>query len=212
MGAPDLLCLVETIWVFEAYPNITGQKRASVRRARWPGRCIPRCVSVDIYDLSMTPFVWLHFSSVSYEGVDERAFNDRRDGTSRRVCGIRLDMGSRSRSPKPHRRGPSGPMLEAYTLLAALATKTDRVLLGSLVTPVTFRSPALLAKVVTTSTSFRAAGAVLESAQRGYRRDEAYGLDFPVRPSEKIASRRRSWSVVSCSVRGPRPTKARTTA
>ena len=46
--------------------------------------------------------------------------------------------------------GPSDPMPEAYTLLAALAGATDRIELGALVGGVTYRNPALLAKMVTT--------------------------------------------------------------
>src|SRR5437879_2758993 len=42
------------------------------------------------------------------------------------------------------------PMMEAYTTLSALATQTSRVKLGTLVTGVTYRNPALLAKMVTT--------------------------------------------------------------
>jgi len=42
------------------------------------------------------------------------------------------------------------PMLEAYTTLGALAMKTDRVLLGTMVTGVTYRNPAMLAKIATT--------------------------------------------------------------
>lgn len=42
------------------------------------------------------------------------------------------------------------PILEAYTALGALARGTSRVKLGTLVTGVTYRNPALLAKQVTT--------------------------------------------------------------
>jgi alkanesulfonate monooxygenase SsuD/methylene tetrahydromethanopterin reductase-like flavin-dependent oxidoreductase (luciferase family) len=42
------------------------------------------------------------------------------------------------------------PMLEAYTTLGALAARTQRVRLGAMVTSVTYRNPALLAKMVTT--------------------------------------------------------------
>src|SRR5689334_4817921 len=39
---------------------------------------------------------------------------------------------------------------DAWTVFAALAAVTERVRLGTLVTPVTFRAPAVLAQVVTT--------------------------------------------------------------
>ncbi len=72
------------------------------------------------------------------------------------------------------------PMLEAYTTLSALAQHTTKVKLGTLVTGVTYRNPALLAKMVTTldvvsngRALFGIGAAWNESEHRGY------GFDFP---------------------------------
>ncbi|MED5814806.1 LLM class F420-dependent oxidoreductase [Mycolicibacterium sp. 050232] len=56
---------------------------------------------------------------------------------------------------------PDQPMLEAYTALGALATATQQVQLGTLVTGNTYRNPTLLAKAITTLDVVSAGRAIL---------------------------------------------------
>lgn len=56
---------------------------------------------------------------------------------------------------------PDQPMLESYTALGALATATERLQLGTLVTGNTYRNPSLLAKIITTLDVVSAGRAVL---------------------------------------------------
>jgi F420-dependent oxidoreductase-like protein len=72
------------------------------------------------------------------------------------------------------------PMLEAYTTLGALAMKTDRVLLGTMVTGVTYRNPAILAKIATTLDVISKGRAVLGIGAAWNESEHAgYGVDFP---------------------------------
>jgi F420-dependent oxidoreductase-like protein len=76
--------------------------------------------------------------------------------------------------------GPTQPMLEAYTLLGGLATRTRRVKLGTLVTGVTYRNPALLAKMVTTLDIVSSGRAMLGLGAAWYEEEhDAFGFDFP---------------------------------
>jgi F420-dependent oxidoreductase-like protein len=72
------------------------------------------------------------------------------------------------------------PMMEAYTTLSALATQTSRVKLGTLVTGVTYRNPALLAKQVTTLDVISKGRAIL-GIGAAWNEDEhkGYGIEFP---------------------------------
>jgi len=77
--------------------------------------------------------------------------------------------------------GPeTDPMLEAYSTLAALSQRTSRVRLGTLVTGVTYRNPALLAKTVTTLDTL-SKGRALLGIGAAWNDDEhaGYGFDFP---------------------------------
>jgi F420-dependent oxidoreductase-like protein len=72
------------------------------------------------------------------------------------------------------------PMLEAYTLLGALAARTQQASLGTMVTGVTYRNPALLAKIVTTLDVISGGRAIL-GLGAAWNEDEhaGYGFDFP---------------------------------
>ncbi|MGA7910663.1 MAG: LLM class F420-dependent oxidoreductase [Candidatus Dormiibacterota bacterium] len=72
------------------------------------------------------------------------------------------------------------PMLEAYPTLAALATQTSRVKLGTLVTGVVYRNPAVLAKTVTTLDVI-SGGRAMMGIGAAWNDSEAagYGIDFP---------------------------------
>jgi F420-dependent oxidoreductase-like protein len=72
------------------------------------------------------------------------------------------------------------PMLEAYSTLAALAARTSRVRLSTLVTGVTYRNPALLAKTVTTLDVISRGRAMLGiGAAWNQSEHDGYGFDFP---------------------------------
>lgn len=77
--------------------------------------------------------------------------------------------------------GPeTDPMLEAYSTLAAIAARTRTVRLGALVTGVTYRNPAILAKTVTTLDVISSGRAVL-GLGAAWNEDEhrGYGVEFP---------------------------------
>jgi F420-dependent oxidoreductase-like protein len=72
------------------------------------------------------------------------------------------------------------PMMEAYATLSALAARTSKVRLGTLVTGVTYRNPALLAKQVTTLDVISHGRAIL-GIGAAWNEDEhrGYGFAFP---------------------------------
>jgi F420-dependent oxidoreductase-like protein len=76
--------------------------------------------------------------------------------------------------------GGTQPMLEGYTLLGALAAVTSIIRLGTLVTGVTYRNPAMLAKQVTTLDVISGGRAILGIGAAWHDVEhEAMGFDFP---------------------------------
>jgi F420-dependent oxidoreductase-like protein len=72
------------------------------------------------------------------------------------------------------------PMLEAYTTLGAVAAQTSHIKLATMVTGVTYRNPALLAKQVTTLDVI-SGGRAIFGIGAAWNEDEhlGYGFEFP---------------------------------
>jgi len=105
--------------------------------------------------------------------------------------------------------GPeTDPMLEAYTLLGGVAARTSRIGLGVMVTGVTYRNPAFLAKVVTTLDVVSAGRAILGiGAAWNGSESRAYGYDFPP-PAERFERLEDALEICRAMFTQPRSTYA----
>src|SRR3954466_4335678 len=101
---------------------------------------------------------------------------------------------------------PEGEMFEGYTLLSALAARTERVLLGTLVTGVTYRNPAILAKIVTTLDVISRGRAMLGIGAAWFDFEhEGLGVDFPP-VKERFERLEEALHICRAMFRGERPT------
>lgn len=99
--------------------------------------------------------------------------------------------------------------LDAWTQIAALAAVTERLRLGTMVSPVTFRHPSLLAKAVVTADHV-SGGRVELGLGAGWnvREHAAYGFPFPDLPErlelleEQVEIVVRSWTEEEVSFSG----------
>jgi len=91
---------------------------------------------------------------------------------------------------------PTGPYFEAWTLLAGLAARTERIRVGVLVSSNTFRHPALLAKQAAT-VDHLSNGRLEVGLGAGWYEPEhrMFGLDFPD-PPELVGRYREAVEVV----------------
>lgn len=83
---------------------------------------------------------------------------------------------------------PDAEMLEAYTTLGYLAASTARIRLGTMVTPVTMRLPAVLIKAVTTLDVLSGGRAWL-GLGAGYKLEEAEAMGLPMPPTQERFAR-----------------------
>jgi alkanesulfonate monooxygenase SsuD/methylene tetrahydromethanopterin reductase-like flavin-dependent oxidoreductase (luciferase family) len=82
---------------------------------------------------------------------------------------------------------PHGPILEAYTAIAALAALTHRGTIGLMVGANTFRNPALVAKMMTTIDHISGGRAVLGIGAAWFETEHtAFGFEFGSGPPERL--------------------------
>ncbi len=83
--------------------------------------------------------------------------------------------------PRPDLGGvPSGPQFEGWVALAALGALTSNLQVGTLVTGVTYRHPALLAKMAVTLDHITGGRAILGVGAAWHDAEHAmYGIDYP---------------------------------
>jgi len=83
---------------------------------------------------------------------------------------------------------PAAPVLEQWTILAAAAASTRTIGLGTFITSVTFRHPALLARMASTLQAVSGGRLTLGMGIGGFAREHAaFGIPFP--PPEERAAR-----------------------
>ncbi|HEY2612505.1 MAG TPA: LLM class flavin-dependent oxidoreductase, partial [Reyranella sp.] len=87
----------------------------------------------------------------------------------------------------PRVGAPDEPLLEGWTVLAALAAVTSRIRLATLCTAVGYRNPAHLAKIAA-SVDLISRGRLTLGIGAGFFEDEyrQYGWEFPPRPATRI--------------------------
>ena len=101
---------------------------------------------------------------------------------------------------------PDQPMLEAYTALGGLATATERVQLGTLVTGNTYRNPTLLAKAITTLDVVSQGRAILGIGTGWYELEhDSLGFEFGTF-TDRFNRLDEALQIILPMIKGERPT------
>jgi F420-dependent oxidoreductase-like protein len=130
----------------------------------------------------MTPLFGFHMPTFSFDGVPNDELFERVVANAKAAEAAGFDLVTvMDHFYQIGGIGPeTEPMLEAYSTLAALAAHTTRVRLATLVTGVTYRNPALMAKMVTTLDIISKGRAVLGIGAAWNESEHAgYGFEFP---------------------------------
>lgn len=102
---------------------------------------------------------------------------------------------------------PDEPFMEGWTVLAALAAVTGKLRLATLVSSVTYRNPALLAKMAAT-VDIISAGRLTFGIGGGWYVQEyqQYGYEFPERPAVRLAQMEEAIRLIKLAWTEPRAT------
>jgi len=130
----------------------------------------------------MTAFFGFHHPNFTFSGVGEDRLFDRVLENARAAEKAGFDLFTVMDHLYQIRGvgAETEPMLEAYTTLGAVAAQTSRIKLATMVTGVTYRNPALLAKQVTTL-DIISNGRAIFGIGAAWNEDEhlGYGFEFP---------------------------------
>jgi len=129
-----------------------------------------------------TPWFGLHLPNYTFPGTPPVQLFDRVVEQARAAedAGFGLVTVMDHMNQIPGIGPQTDPMLEGWSVLSALARETSRVRLGTLVTGVTYRNPALLAKTATTLDVISGGRAVFGMGAAWYEAEHrAFGFDFP---------------------------------
>ena len=128
------------------------------------------------------PFFGYHLPNLTFPGVETPGLFEHLVGLAAAAEGAGFDL--LTVMDHFYQIGGVGPetnaMLESGSILAALAARTSRIHLGSLVSGVTYRNPAFFAKSVTTLDVISGGRAVLGlGAAWNESEHQGYGYEFP---------------------------------
>jgi F420-dependent oxidoreductase-like protein len=106
----------------------------------------------------------------------------------------------------PQLGAPEEPMLECYTALGALATATEHIQLGALVTGNTYRNPTMLAKIITTL-DVASAGRAILGIGAGWFEQEHVELGYEYGTfGDRFDRLEEALRIIAPMIRGERPT------
>ncbi|MFN8630685.1 MAG: TIGR03560 family F420-dependent LLM class oxidoreductase [Chloroflexota bacterium] len=129
-----------------------------------------------------TPWFGLHLPSYTHPATTSATMFERTIAQARaaEAAGFSLVTVMDHLNQIPGVGVPDEPMLEGWTVLAALARETATVRLSTLVSGVTYRNPAALAKTATTLDVISGGRAIFGLGAAWYEAEHnAFGFDFP---------------------------------